>query len=123
MPTDFYIEMVRAGKTPDVGLDNPMVGQLLIDPESGKFSDQIENSLKQLDEKYVKARDAFHWVDRHVMHRVLGTRLLNDPNYATILFVVMLGCVGSFSLKSIFRVPRIFILRFLHSVAHGRPKT
>ena len=122
MPTDFYIEMVRAGKTPDVGLDNPIVGQLLIDPTSSRLSDQIETSLDQSDEKFIEARDAFHKVDRRVMRRVLGTRLLNDPKYATILFVVMLCCERSFTLKSVSRVPLDFVLRFLHSVFHGHPK-
>ena len=122
MPTDFYIEMIRAGKATDVGFDNPIVGQLLIDPTSSKLSDQIENSLNQLDEKFVRARDAFHWVDRHVMRRVLGARLLNDPNYATILFVIMLRYVGNVSLKSILQFPQIFILKFLHSLTHGQPK-
>jgi hypothetical protein len=122
MPTDFYIEMVRAGKTPDVGLDNPIVGQLLIDPTSNRLSDQVEKSLKQPDAKFIEARDAFHKVDRHVMRRVLGTRLLNDPNYATILFIVMLCCVRSFTFKSVSRVTLDFVLKFLHSVFHGQPK-
>jgi hypothetical protein len=122
MPADFYIEMVRAGNAPDVGLDNPIVGQLLIDPESGKLSDQIENSLNQSDEKFIKARDAFHRVDRHVMRRVLGMRILNDPNYATILFVVMLCCARNFSFKSMSRVPLDFVLKFLQSVVNGQSK-
>jgi hypothetical protein len=36
MPTDFYIEMARAGKTPDMGLGNPIVGQL---PKTNTYSD------------------------------------------------------------------------------------
>ena len=60
MPTDFYIEMVRAGKSPDGGSEDPFVGQLLIDPESSTLSDQIEKSLDQSYKKFIEARDAFH---------------------------------------------------------------
>lgn len=122
MPTDFYIEMVRAGKAPDGGTDNLFEGQLLIDPQSSTLSDQIEKSLDQPDKKFIEARDAFYWVDRHVMRRILGVRIINDPNYATILFVVMLCCVRSFTFKSVSKVPLDFVLKFLHSVFHGQPK-
>jgi hypothetical protein len=123
MPADFYIEMARAGKASDVGSDNPMVGQLLVDPGSSRLSDQIEQTLNQPDNKYIQARAAFHWVDRHVMRRILGMRIINDPNYATILFVTMLRCARSFTFKSILiNVPREFRLIFLRRIFHGKPK-
>jgi hypothetical protein len=122
MPTDFYFEMARAGKAPAGGSDNLFEGQLLIDPQSSTLSDQIEKALDQPDKKFIEARDAFHRVDRRVMRRILGMRIINDPNYATILFIVMLCCVRSFSVKSILRIPWDFVLKFLHSVAHGQAK-
>jgi hypothetical protein len=73
MPTDFYIEMARAGKVPDGG--SVLEGQLLFDPQSSTLSDQIEKSLDQPDKKFIEARDAFYSVDRHVMRRILVDRL------------------------------------------------
>jgi hypothetical protein len=122
MPTDFYIKIGRSAKAPDGDSDDPLVGQLLIDPGSSTLSNQIEKALDQPDEKFVQARAAFHWVDRHVMQRILGVRILNDSNYATIVLVEMLCCVRSFSFKSISRVPWDFVRNFLHSIAHGQPK-
>jgi hypothetical protein len=112
MATDFYIKVGRAAKASNGDSDDPLVGHLLIDPVSSMLSDQIEKALDQPDEKFIQARAAFHWVDRHVMQRILGMRILNDPNYATIVLVEMLRCVRSFSFKSISRVPLDFILKF-----------
>jgi hypothetical protein len=122
MPTDFYIERARDGKRPDANLDDPLVGRLMIDPDSGRLSDQIEKSVNQPDKKFIEARAAFHWVDGHVIRRIMGIRIINDPRYSTILFLEMLCCVRSFSFKSILRIPRTFVLMFWHSVTHGRPK-
>src|SRR5439155_15889771 len=97
--------LIRVAKSP-IDVTGLLAGWLSIDPGSDTFSDRIEKALSQPDAKFDEARDAFHRVDKGLFSRLLGTRIINDPNFATIAFVQMLCCVENGSSYNFSSLPQ-----------------
>jgi hypothetical protein len=99
-----------------------LTGWLLTDPESGTLSDVIQKAIFQPDGKLIEARNVFHRVDAKYMRRIVGTRIMNDPKFAIILYVVMLCCVtNGFSVNKILSATfQGFIATFYKAVGHDQ---
>jgi hypothetical protein len=101
---DAYVELSREAKLP-FDLTGLLAGWLSIDPGSGTFSDRVESALSQPNAKFLEAWDAFHTVDKGVYSRLLGARIIDDPNFATIALMQMLCCVQNGSAYDFSSVP------------------
>ena len=121
---DTYIQWCRAARLPS-GTNSLLAGWLFVDPESHGLSDHVEEALSQPDAKYLEAREAFRWVDRRCYLPILGVRIIDDPNFATIVFIKMLefkrhGFPWKLALRTI---PQLFITKFLDAIGHGRKRS
>jgi hypothetical protein len=120
MSPDHYIQFGRSAKLPS-GVRRLVAGWLYVDPDSGALAEHFERALQQPDEKFLRAREAFYWIDKHIYFRVLKARIIQDPIFATIVLMVIVECVrsgfpGRLALQEI---PRLFLTNFLQATGHG----
>jgi hypothetical protein len=112
-PTKFYLNHTRLGfGVLSRSFLAPLEGLLLAGLDDHPLPKLIEDALNASDDEYVSARAALTWMERTTFRPVVGRNFIDNPNWPTQVFVIILvlqrvqRSIGRFTVSSILgRVP------------------